>query len=227
MMSQNQPNPEQLKIINYINGALLILAPVGTGKTRVLSSRVVNAIKQGIPPEKILCLTFTNRAAKEMKERLAQMCPQQFRYITIKTFHSLCTSILRIEAKNIGLPADFVVYDDTDCKGLIKEIFGLSKDRDIQNKLSQIADCKTKASHLELSPNYPLQQLFLPLGMRDARLASKYQTILQERHGLDFADLIFYVRSLFHSYPEITQRWKQKFDFIQVDEVQDTHLSEY
>ncbi|MFM6505110.1 MAG: UvrD-helicase domain-containing protein, partial [Dolichospermum sp.] len=94
-MSQNQPNPEQLKIINHVNGALLILAPVGTGKTCVLSSRVVNAIKQGIPPEKILCLTFTNRAAKEMKERLTKMCPQQFRYITIKTFHSLCTSILR------------------------------------------------------------------------------------------------------------------------------------
>ncbi|MBE9230516.1 UvrD-helicase domain-containing protein [Cuspidothrix issatschenkoi LEGE 03284] len=226
-MSQNQPNPEQLKIINHIQGALLILAPVGTGKTRVLSSRVVNAIKQGIPPEKILCLTFTNRAAKEMKERLAQMCPQQFRYITIKTFHSLCTYILKIEAKNIGLPADFVVYDDTDCLGLIKEIFGLSKDKDIQQKFSQISDCKTKASHLQLSPNYPLEQLFLPLGMRDARLASKYQTILQERHGLDFADLIFYVRSLFYSYPEIRQRWKNRFDFIQVDEVQDTHLTEY
>jgi DNA helicase-2/ATP-dependent DNA helicase PcrA len=226
-MSQNQPNPEQLKIINYIKGALLILAPVGTGKTRVLSSRVVNAIKQGIPPEKILCLTFTNRAAKEMKERLAQMCRQQFRYITVKTFHSLCTSILKIEAKNIGLPADFVVYDDTDCLGLIKEIFGLSKDKDIQQKFSQICDCKTKASYLQLSPNYPLEQLFLPLEMRDARLASKYQTILQERHGLDFADLIFYVRCLFYSYPEIRQRWKNRFDFIQVDEVQDTHLTEY
>ena len=226
-MSQNQPNPEQLKIINHIQGALLILAPVGTGKTRVLSSRVVNAIKQGIPPEKILCLTFTNRAAKEMKERLAQMCPQKFRYITTKTFHSLCTYILKIEAKNIGLPADFVVYDDTDCLGLIKEIFGLSKDKDIQQKFSQISDCKTKASHLQLSPNYPLEQLFLPLGMRDARLASKYQTILQERHGLDFADLIFYVRCLFYSCPEIRQRWKNRFDFIQVDEVQDTHLTEY
>jgi DNA helicase-2/ATP-dependent DNA helicase PcrA len=226
-MSQTPPNPEQRKIINHIKGALLILAPVGTGKTRVLSARVVQAIKQGIPPEKILCLTFTNRAAKEMQERLAQMCPQQFRYITIKTFHSLCTSILRIEARNIGLPVDFVVYDDTDCLGLIKEIFEFSKDKDIQEKFSQICDCKTKASHLQLSSHYPLEKLFAPLGMRDARLASKYQTILQERHGLDFADLIFYVRSLFYSYPEINQRWENRFDFIQVDEVQDTHLTEY
>ncbi|MFM6530546.1 MAG: DNA cytosine methyltransferase, partial [Dolichospermum sp.] len=92
-----------------------------------------------------------------------KMCPQQFRYITIKTFHSLCTSILRTEAKNIALPADFVVYDDSDCLGLIKGIFRLSKDRDIQDKFSQISDCKTKASHLQLSPNYPLEKLFAPL----------------------------------------------------------------
>ncbi|TAE54504.1 MAG: DNA helicase UvrD [Nostocales cyanobacterium] len=226
-MSQTQLNPEQLKIINHIQGALLILAPVGTGKTSVLSTRVKKAIEAGIPPEKILCLTFTNRAAKEMQQRLAKMCPQQFRYITIKTFHSLCTSILRRDAKNIGLPADFVVYDDTDCLGIVKGIFRLRDDKKVQEKLSQIADCKIKASHLQLSPNYPLKKLFAPLGIDDAKLASKYQNLLQERHALDFADLIFYIRSLFSYYPEIKQTWQESFDFIQVDEVQDTHLSEY
>ncbi|MBK1990105.1 UvrD-helicase domain-containing protein [Sphaerospermopsis aphanizomenoides BCCUSP55] len=227
MMSPTQLNPEQLKIINHIEGALLILAPVGTGKTSVLSSRVVKAIAAGIPPEKILCLTFTNRAAKEMQERLAKMCPEQFRYITIKTFHSLCTSILRIEAKNIGLPADFVVYDDTDCLGIVKGIFRLRDDKKAQDKLSQITDCKIKASYLQLSPHYPLEKLFALLGIDDAKLASKYQNLLQERHALDFADLIFYIRSLFSYYPEIKQTWENRFDFIQVDEVQDTHLSEY
>ena len=227
MISQNQPNSEQIKIINHTKGALLILAPVGTGKTRVLSSRVVKAIEEGIPPEKILCLTFTNRAAKEMKKRLAEMFPQQFRYITIKTFHSLCTSILRIEARNIGLPADFVVYDDTDCLGIVKGIFRLRDDKKAQKQLSKIADCKTKASHLQLSPNYPPEKLFAPLGIDNAKLASKYQNLLQERHALDFSDLIFYVRSLFSDYPEIKKRWEERFDFIQVDEVQDTHLSEY
>lgn len=226
-MSTNQPNPEQLKIINHIQGALLILAPVGTGKTSVLSTRVVKAIAADIPPEKILCLTFTNRAAKEMQQRLAKMCPQQFRYITIKTFHSLCTSILRRDAKNIGLPADFVVYDDTDCLGIVKGIFRLRDDKKAHEKLSQIADCKIKASHLQLSPNYPLEKLFAPLGINDAKLASKYQNLLQERHALDFTDLIFYIRSLFYYYPEIKQAWEESFDFIQVDEVQDTHLSEY
>ncbi|MEH2319277.1 3'-5' exonuclease [Nostoc sp.] len=226
-MSQNQPNPEQLKIINHINGAILVLAPVGTGKTSVLSARVVEAINSGIPAQKILCLTFTNRAAKEMSERLAEICPKEFRYITIKTFHSLCTSMLRVEARKIGLPADFLVYDDADCLGLIKDIFRLTKDKEAQDKFSQIADCKVKASQLQLSPNYPLEKLFAPLGIGDAKLASQYQSILQERHGLDFSDLIFYVRSILYSYPEIRQRWEERFDFIQVDEVQDTHLSEY
>lgn len=226
-MSQTQPNPEQLQIINHVKGAILVLAPVGTGKTRVLSARVVKAINSGIPPEKILCLTFTNRAAKEMSERLAEMCPQEFRYITIKTFHSLCTSMLRVEARQIGLPADFVVFDDADCLGIIKDIFRLTKDKEAQDKLFELKDCKVKASQLQLSPNYPLDELFAPLGTGDAKLASQYQSILQERHGLDFDDLIFYVRSILNSYPEIRQRWEERFDFIQVDEVQDTHLSEY
>ncbi len=229
-MTETQPNPEQLKIINHIKGALLILAPVGTGKTRVLSSRVVKAIKSGIPPEKILCLTFTNRAAKEMEERLAQMCPQQFRSITIKTFHSLCTSMLRVEARQIGLPVDFVVYDDADSIALIKEIFNLTKDKDAKkagDKFAELSDCKVKAKQLPLSANSSLEKLFASLGVDEAKLAAKYQAILQERHALDFADLIFYVRLMLNSYPEIKQRWEQRFDFIQVDEVQDTHLSEY
>lgn len=226
-MSQTQPNAEQIKIINHINGAILVLAPVGTGKTRILSSRVVKALNSGIAAKKILCLTFTNRAAKEMKERLAKACPKQFRNITIKTFHSLCTSMLRVEARQIGLPADFVVYDDADCIGLIKDIFYLTQEKDAINKFSQLADCKFKASDFQLSAGYPLEKLFASLGVREAKLASQYQTTLQERHALDFSDLIFYVRSMLYSYPEIRQRWGERYDFIQVDEVQDTHLSEY
>jgi superfamily I DNA/RNA helicase len=137
--------------------------------------------------------------------------------VDLITFHSLCTSILRIEARQIGLPADFVVYDDADCLGLIKDIFGLSEHQELQNKFSQVSNCKLKASHLQLSPNYPLEKLFASLGIREAQLASQYQATLQERHALDFADLIFYVRSMLYSYPEIRQTWEKRFDFIQVD----------
>ncbi|MBW4598510.1 MAG: UvrD-helicase domain-containing protein [Calothrix sp. FI2-JRJ7] len=226
-MSQYKPNLEQQKIINHINGAILVLAPVGSGKTLVLSERVVQAIKSGIPAQKILCMTFTNRAAKEMSERLARVYPSEFRYITIKTFHSLCATMLRIEAKQIGLPADFVVYDDTDCKEVIKEVFGYSKDKDIEKAFFDITNCKSKAASSDLSSIYPQDKLFRPLGEYTAKRVRRYHEILQQRHALDFADLVFYVRTMFNNQREIKQRWQERFDFIQVDEVQDTHLSEY
>ncbi|QSJ16145.1 UvrD-helicase domain-containing protein [Nostoc sp. UHCC 0702] len=226
-MSQYKPNLEQQKIINHINGAILVLAPVGSGKTFVLSERVVQAIKSGISAQKILCMTFTNRAAKEMSERLAQVYPDEFRQITIKTFHSLCATMLRVEARQIGLPADFVVYDDTDCKEVIKEVFGYAKDKDVQRVFFDITNCKSKAKSSELSSIYPQDKLFAPLGEYTAERVRRYHEILQQRHALDFADLVFYVRAMFNNQPEIKQRWQERFDFIQVDEVQDTHLSEY
>jgi len=226
-MSQYKPNVEQQTIINHINGAILVLAPVGSGKTLVLSQRVVQAIKSGIPAEKILCMTFTNRAAKEMSARLAQVYPKEFRYITVKTFHSLCATILRIEAKQIGLPADFVVYDDTDCQEVIKEIFGYAKDKDAAKVFFEIANCKSQAKSDQLSEIYPQEKLFAPLGEYIAKRVRRYHEILQQRHALDFSDLVFYVRAMFNYQPEIRQRWQKRFDFIQVDEVQDTHLSEY
>ena len=226
-MYKYQPNPEQQKIINHINGAILVLAPVGTGKTLVLSQRVAQAIKTGIPADKILCLTFTNRAAKEMSDRLARMYPTEFCYLTIKTFHSLCAHILRIEARNIGLPADFVVYDDSDCKEIIKEVFGYYKNQDIQRTFFDIAKCKSRAATAELSSIYPTPKIYQPLGRFIAEKAIRYQSILQERHAIDFADLVFFVRAMLHNKPEISQRWQERFDFVQVDEVQDTHICEY
>ena len=226
-MSRYTANLEQKRIINHINKAILVLAPVGTGKTHVLSERVVHAIKSGIPAQKILCLTFTNRAAKEMSERLTQAYPDEFRHLTIKTFHSLCATILRIEARQIGLPADFVVYDDADCKELVKEVFNLSTDKDAEKMLFNLAKCKNQASRSQLSLIHPVEKLYATLGVSNAKLASRYQAILQQRHALDFADLVFYVRAILHTQAEIRQRWQERYEFVQVDEVQDTHLSEY
>lgn len=221
-------NPEQQKIIDHTNGAILVLAPVGSGKTLVLSERVVRAIKNKIPPEKILCLTFTNRAAKEMSERLMQAVPDAFRKITIKTFHGLCASILRSEAREIGLPTDFVIYDETDCKEIIKEISGYYNTRDVDKAFFQITNYKSHVKVDKLSANLASEELFAHLGTENqARLAAKYQQILQQRHAVDFADLVFYVRMMFHQQENILAKWQNKFTFIQVDEVQDTHLSEY
>jgi DNA helicase-2/ATP-dependent DNA helicase PcrA len=152
-MLSNKLNPEQTAIASHIEGAILVLAPVGTGKTCVLAERVLHAIREGIPPQRILCLTFTNRAAKEMSERLSHYCPDHFQDITIKTFHGLCASILRIEAREFGLPADFIVYDDADCIELVKEVFNLSNERDAQQLFFSLANCKVKATGHGLSLN--------------------------------------------------------------------------
>lgn len=226
-MCSNELNSEQSAITSHTKGAILVLAPVGTGKTRVLAERVLCAINRGISPQRILCLTFTNRAAKEITERLSQYCPEQLRYLTIKTFHGLCASMLRIEARQLGLPVDFVIYDDADCVELVKEVFDLSNDRDAQQLFFDLAKCKIQVSELQLSLNYPLEKLYAPLGTNLTKQAAQYQTILQKRHALDFADLVFYNRVMLHQDLNTSQRWADKFDFVQVDEVQDTHLSEY
>ena len=226
-MYSNELNSEQNEIASHIEGAILVLAPVGTGKTRVLAERVLCAINRGISPQRILCLTFTNRAAKEMSERLSRYCPEQLKHLTIKTFHGLCASILRVEARQFGLPADFVIYDDADCIELVKEVFEKSNDRDARDLLYKLAKCKLQARDRDLSLNNLVENLYAPLGNNYAQRAAHYQSILQKRHALDFADLVFYVRVMLEHELEIGQRWADKFDFVQVDEVQDTHFSEY
>ena len=152
-MYSNELNSEQNEIASHIKGAILVLAPVGTGKTRVLAERVLCAINRGISPQRILCLTFTNRAAKEMSERLSRYCPEQLKHLTIKTFHGLCASILRVEARQFGLPADFVIYDDADCIELVKEVFEKSNDRDAEQLFFKLANCKVQAKNHDLSLN--------------------------------------------------------------------------
>ena len=226
-MFSNELNPEQTAITSHTEGAILVLAPVGTGKTRVLAERVLRAIDDGVSPKRILCLTFTNRAAKEMSERLSSFCPDQFQDLTIKTFHGLCAFILRSEAREFGLPADFVVYDDADCISLVKEVFNLSDEYEARQLFFSLANCKVEAVRDALSLHNLAENLYAPLGSHVAKLATQYQAVLQNRHALDFADLVFYLRLMFTQEQEIRERWLHKYDFVQVDEVQDTHLSEY
>ncbi len=162
-------NSEQEAIVRHTEGAILVLAPVGTGKTRVLAERVLQAIDRGISSQRLLCLTFTNRAAQEMSERLTDRCPN---HLTIKTFHGLCTSMLRVEARRIGLPVDFVIYDDVNCIELVKEVFGLTNDRDAQQLFFDLASCKIKASNHQLCLSYSLKDLYASLGSDGAKHAA-------------------------------------------------------
>ena len=226
-MTTDSFNPQQKRIINQVDGALLVLAPVGTGKTSVLTQRVAHAIEKGVDASRILCLTFTNRAAKEMSERLAKIVPQHCRQIEIRTFHSLCAQLLRIEAQSTGLPADFVVYDDTDCFEIVKKLSKLEKDKEVWSLVTEIANSKARANEDLLTLGLDLDAVFSTLSIRARAIANKYQKELNRRHAIDFSDLVFYTRAILTLDSTALCRWQNRFDFIQVDEVQDTHPTEY
>ena len=204
-----------------------MLAPVGTGKTTVLTERLVNAIQQGIAPGRVLSVTFTNRAAQEMQTRVRQRIPGQFKQITIKTFHGLCAYILRVEAANVGLPADFAIYTDSDCIELVKAVFSIPNPKTAEEVYRKLQDCKTNVSPRKLQTTTTFEELYQFLDHDNIEGAIAYQTALQSAHALDFADLVYYLRAMLRQRPEIRDRWQNRFDFVQVDEVQDTHIAEY
>ncbi len=216
-------NPEQEAIVQHLEGAILVLAPAGSGKTRVLTARLTQALHHGFAPQDILCLTFTNRAAQEMRQRVKQDIPELADQLTIKTFHGLCAWILRQEAAAVGLPADFMVFDDQDCQELVQQIFNLSDRREVARYTGELMTAKSRG---QWQGGETWTDIFQGLG-EFCRPAVQYQLAMQERHALDFADLIYQVRRMFRVDPEIAQRWQRRFKLLQVDEVQDTHGSEY
>jgi len=219
-------NKAQKEIINHRLGSLLILAPVGTGKTLALAERVGNVVSNGIDPDRILCLTFTNRAAKEMSERIKRKHPKHAEQMTISTFHALCGNMLRFESREIGIPSDFVVYDDVDSIELIQEI-GHLEPRMARDIYHEIGAAKVNASGNLISAGGLMGDLFGGLIDATASIAIEYQQNLLTRHALDFQDLLVLVRSMLKENEDIRERWMNRYDFVQVDEVQDTHFSEY
>jgi DNA helicase-2/ATP-dependent DNA helicase PcrA len=225
----------QLEFIKYQQGCAVLHAPVGTGKTLVLAIRASEAIQSGVDPSKILCVTFTNRAADELRQRVAMKCGRSARHVVVRTFHSLCTWMLRCEAKQIGLPADFVIYDDDDSIEIIKEcaktlginltIKGyINEARDVLNLISSAkVDAPPKAYATSSVP----EAVFQGLNPVQCRLALAYQDKLATHHALDFADLIYFTRAMLFTRLDIYKRWATRFSMIQVDEMQDTHMSEY
>jgi DNA helicase-2/ATP-dependent DNA helicase PcrA len=234
------PNAAQGLCIEQVVGASLIIAPAGTGKTRVLAERVLRAVAKEIAsPKNILCLTFTNRAAQEMRKVLMSQQRDWAKDVTIRTFHSLCTHMLRQEAGQIGLSHDFVVYDDDDCLELIGSIFELNKLSVKQSEKNRIAreifgaicDAKIGAQTTELSTYLPsvhvAEKIFAQFPAVRIVPACRYQQELADRNALDFGDLVYLTRTMLDNDAEIKARWSNRFHFIQVDEVQDTHTSEY
>ena len=224
-------NKEQQEIIDNIFGAYLVNAPVGTGKTTVLTERIVKALKEGIKPNEILALTFTNRAADEMRSRLKNLVDDKndFDALTIQTFHGFCAYFLKAEAKNIGISSDFIILDEDDQLELAKNILNQSqkifieKDREILNLLDSIFKYRLASLQKDFGYNVKIKELDPELLL----FSEEYLKKLSEQNAFDFNELVLLTFKTLSSNKEVAKEWSKRYRFIQLDEFQDTHLSEY
>lgn len=224
-------NNEQLEAVKQKTGPMIILAGAGSGKTRVLTYKVIYLIEQGVDPLNILMVTFTNKAASEMKERMMKFFAGQniktADLPTVSTFHALCAKILRIDGEQIGIPKNFLIYDSQDQKDAIKEAFNLLnisfKEYKPSSVLANISQAKNELiSELEY-PQYArghFQEIV-------TRVYLIYQKLLKENAALDFDDLILKVVELFKKNPLILEKYQNKFKYILIDEYQDTNHAQY
>ena len=224
-------NSEQLEAVLQKDGPMIILAGAGSGKTRVLTYKVIYLIKEGVDPLNILMVTFTNKAAGEMKERMKNFFLNEDKNIfdlpTISTFHALCAKILRIDGQSIGIPKNFVIYDTQDQKAAIKEAFdmlGISvKEYKPNSVLANISGAKNELINEIDYPTYARGHFQDVV----SRVYTVYQKLLKENAALDFDDLILKTVELFKQNPNILEKYQNKFKYILVDEYQDTNRAQY
>lgn len=229
----NELNAEQRKAVELLEGPVMIIAGAGSGKTRVLTYRVAHLINKGVDPFNILALTFTNKAAKEMRSRIEAMVGPEARNIWMGTFHSVFARILRYEGDKIGYPSNFTIYDSADSKNLIKAIL---KEEALDDKtykpnlvLNRISAAKTNL----ISANEYLKndELFTEdrmsakpkLGM----IYKKYSDRLFKSGAMDFDDLLYWTNVLMRDFPDVLNKYQNRFRSIMVDEYQDTNYAQY
>ena len=230
----NELNEAQRAAVEYNDGPQLVIAGAGSGKTRVLTYKIAYLLEHGVHAGNILALTFTNKAAREMKSRIANLVGEQVaRYLWMGTFHSICTRILRQEAELIGYTRDFTIYDTTDSKSVIKHIV---KDMQLDEKTykpSAILSRISLAKNQLLSPtsyssnrDYTMQDRFARIP-EVSRIYAEYNRRLKACNAMDFDDLLFMTNTLFKNHEEVLHKYQNIFRYILVDEYQDTNYSQY
>lgn len=217
-------NPPQQEAVEHREGPLLILAGAGSGKTRVITHRVAYLIEQGIQPYNILAITFTNKAAGEVRERVDDLIGYGSESVWVSTFHSLCVRILRRHIERIGFGTNFTIYDTEDQKRMIKEVSKfLQLDPKMYPERRLMAEI-SKAKEEFISPHeYDLQAQGDYRKMQMARVYIEYQNRLHNNNALDFDDLLYKTVQLFQDYPDVLEQYQERFRYIMVDEYQDTN----
>ncbi len=226
-------NPQQREAVITTEGPLLILAGAGSGKTRVITYRIAHLLSQGVPASQILAVSFTNKAADEMKERVERLVGSRLaRSLILSTFHSLGLLILKAEKEALGFPKGFTIYDTADQLGVIRDILKDAQvaDRRIDPKavLSRISRLKNAGT----SPEEFLKQLHLLKYVSEydgfaAEIYPRYQAKMRAFHALDFDDLLVETLRLFRENEAICKRWQNRFQYVMVDEYQDTNRCQF
>jgi ATP-dependent DNA helicase UvrD/PcrA len=221
-------NPEQREAVLQINGPLLILAGAGSGKTRVIAQRIAYLIAEGFAQtDEILAVTFTNKAAEEMRTRVETLLGASMAGSWMSTFHALCARLLRREAPAIGLPRDFVIYDSSDQLALVKHIL---KDLQIDDSVVPARQVLSKISHAKntmAGPEYFKSSGWSQRGEQMAKVYEHYTQGLRDNGALDFDDLLLKAVDLLDKAGHVRERYAEKFRFVMVDEYQDTNRPQY
>ncbi len=226
-------NPSQRAAVEQINGPVMIVAGAGSGKTRVITYRVAHLIRSGVDPFNILVLTFTNKAAREMRERIVKVVGNEAKSIWMGTFHSVFAKILRVEGHHLGYPSNFTIYDTDDSKSLLRTIL---KEMQLDDKLYQVNIVYNRISNAKnnlVSPTEYLQNAAIQAEDHSSgrgNLGLIYQTYAQrcfKAGAMDFDDLLFKTNVLIKEHPEVLYKYQNKFKYLMLDEYQDTNFSQY
>ena len=223
-------NPQQAEAVSSVSGPMLIMAGAGSGKTKVLTCRIAHLLNQGVRPYRILAITFTNKAAGEMRERVDKMSGPAAKDVWLYTFHAFCAKLLRFDiAKLEGYSSNFAIYDTTDSKNLIKQTLDeLNIDyKNSRLNLNSIVSTISNAKNAMQSPEDFAAEAQGFLEEKIAPVYALYQKKLQLNNALDFDDLLLTALRLLRENEEVRQKYQERFDYIMVDEYQDTNRVQY
>jgi len=227
-------NEQQRAAVEYIDGPSLVIAGAGSGKTRVLTNKIAYLLDHGYEPWSILALTFTNKAANEMKERIAkQVGHERARYLWMGTFHSVFSRILRAEAEVLGFTSDFTIYDASDSKSLIKTIINEMQLDEKAYKPSTVQSRISNAKNHLISPDAYASSAEVRKADQEAKLSEihriyrRYWDRCRQSNAMDFDDLLVYTYVLLKGKPELCAKYAERFRFVLVDEYQDTNFAQH
>ncbi|MBR1426163.1 MAG: UvrD-helicase domain-containing protein [Paludibacteraceae bacterium] len=230
----DQLNDSQREAVLYEGGPQLVIAGAGSGKTRVLTYRIAHLLDRGVRANHILALTFTNKAAREMKDRIAHVVgAERARYLWMGTFHSICTKILRREAALLGFTADFSIYDTTDSKSVVKQVVrDLGLDEKVYKTNAMLSKISAAKNVLCTSEMYAQNSSYaardrMERHYRMAEVYHNYQLRLRAANAMDFDDLLTNICFLFRDHPDVLANYQEQFTHVLVDEYQDTNYAQF